>query len=252
MGLEFSFDDISLDQQVSREQLEIDLYDELITISDAEPDDQIRMLSSKPAAVSSHQENDKPESIRVTGSLGRERAFGETPPMPAAAGFEQASKPAAATHPPLPASPRKSAPLPYPPAADPSLAADPGNTPLPSAYRPAADTSTVAAAPPPNGQRPAPVQPVPPRPMTAEPAPPPAEWPPEAPPRQARPQPPVPTPVFQAPPAPSRSAPLPPAPPKAAPAPVVAVTGSINRCPDCGQPAGDLDMICIECGGFIG
>jgi len=250
MGLEFSFDDISLDQQVSREQLEIDLYDELIEISDAEPDDQIRMLSSKPAAVSSHQENDKPESIRVTGSLGKERVVAETPAT--SASEEQASKPAAVTHPPLPASPRKSAPLPYPPAADLSLAADPGNTPPPSAYRPAADSSIVAAVPPPNGQRPAPVRPAPPpRPMTAEPGPSPAEWLLEAAPRQAVPQPPLPSPVLQAPPVPSRSAPLPP-PPKAAPVPVVADSGSVNRCPDCGQPAGDLDMICIECGGFIG
>ncbi|HKF57376.1 MAG TPA: hypothetical protein VKJ45_18105 [Blastocatellia bacterium] len=249
MGLEFSFDDISLDQQVSREQLEIDLYDELIEISDAEPDEQIRMLSSKPAAVSS-QEDDKPESIRVTASLGKERVVAEIPAT--SASDEQASKPAApVTHPPLPASPRKSAPLPYPPGADLSLAADPGNTPLPSAYRPAADSSIVAAAPPPNGQRPAPVHPAPPRLMTAEPAPLPAVRPPEAAPRQAMPQPPLPPPVLQGPPAPPRSAPLP-LPPKAAPVPVVADSGSVNRCPDCGQPAGDLDMICIECGGFIG
>jgi hypothetical protein len=249
MGLEFSFDDISLDQQVSREQLEIDLYDELIEISDAEPDEQIRMLSSKPAAVASHQESDKPESIRVTGALGRERVVAETPAT--STSDEQASKPAAATHPPLPASPRKSAPLPYPPVADLSLAADPGNLPLPSAYRPAADTSIVAAAPPPNGQRPAPVRPAPPMPITAEPAPVPAEWPPEAGPRQVMPQPPLPSPVLQAPPTPPRSAPLPPL-PKAAPVAVVADSGFVNRCPDCGQPAGDLDMICIECGAFIG
>src|SRR5215469_10752667 len=70
MGLDFSFDDISLDEKVSREQLEIDLYDELITISDAEPDEQVRMLSAKPAAVVNQQEDDKPESpARSVGNI---------------------------------------------------------------------------------------------------------------------------------------------------------------------------------------
>src|SRR5262252_3896485 len=100
VGLEFSFDDISLDEKVSREQLEIDLYDELITISDAEPDEQVRMLSAKPAAVVNQQEDDKPESIRVTGSLGREHTAPERLAMPALISNEHPSMPAAA--PPLP------------------------------------------------------------------------------------------------------------------------------------------------------
>src|SRR5260370_30560355 len=71
MGLEFRFYEISLDQQVSKEQLEIDLYDELITITDADPDEQVRLLAVRPVVGGSKQD-DKPESIRVTGSLGKE------------------------------------------------------------------------------------------------------------------------------------------------------------------------------------
>jgi hypothetical protein len=239
MGLEFSFDDANLDQQVSRDQLEIDLYDELITISDAEPDEQVKMLATKPATVAGHQGNDKPESIRVTGSLGRERAMGEAPPMPSPAWPEQDSMPAAGAP---PARPAKSAPL-------------------PSAYPAVADPGNMAVPTNPNGQKPVPVRPVSPNPMPAERRPAPVERPPVPAPMQVPTQHPLPSAEVQAPPrrvsqqlaAPPRAAAPPPvAPPRAAPVMPVPETRFVNKCPDCGQPAGDLDLICIECGGFIG
>jgi hypothetical protein len=231
MGLEFSFDD-TLDQQVSRDQLEIDLYDELITISDAEPDEQVRMLATKPATVVGHQENDKPESIRVTGSLGRERGMSDAPAMPIGIGPEQASMPADG---PPPANPAQSAAI------------------LPGSATPTAS----------NGQNLAPARLASATPMTAERRPAPVEWPPDAPTMHVKPPLPLPTPTAQAlapppksalpPVAPPRAvAPPPVAPPKAAPVTAVPDTRFVNKCPDCGQPAGDLDMICIECGGFIG
>src|SRR5262249_16265658 len=133
MGVEFNFDEISLDQKVSREQLEIDLYDELVTISDAEPEEQVKLLSAKPAVAVSH-EGDKPESIRVTGYLGKDHSLAVAQVLPAPHAPELTEIPVAAR----PANVAKS-------------------QPLPAAYPP-----PLAAGPefpaPPNGQKPASVQ----------------------------------------------------------------------------------------------
>jgi len=211
MGLEFSFDEISLDQKVSRDQLEIDLYDELVTISDAEPEEQVRLLAVKPA-VPVALEDDKPESIRVTGSLGKDHLLAETPILRVPIASEQTEFPVA----PRPAGIAKSGPLPtaYPPM--------PGEAPaLPVTHLPL------------NGQNSGPFQSTGPSQRTTEIQPPP----------QARP------PVVVAPTGPQPSAPHPPAP---APVPTASTAGSTGACPDCGKPAGELDMICIECGAFIG
>jgi hypothetical protein len=217
MGLDFNFDDIDLEQHVSENQLEIDLYDELITITDAEPDDQIRLLAAR-TLVGNHNADDKPESIRITGSLARvSPAIG----APALQGQIVARQDETFLTPPPPNG-AKSQPL-------------PSINPVSQETRP-----QVPPTHPPTviGHKPQPIQtatPAPiPSPPRAETNPPPAvvEQPVPQPPRVARPPAPVPLPS------------------KAAP--VVPVTASGPRCQDCGQPAGELDMICIECGAFLG
>src|SRR5262245_55050147 len=214
MGLEFSFDEISLDQKVSRDQLEIDLYDELITISDAEPEEQVSLLAVKPA-VPVVQADDKPESIRITGSLGKEHLLMATPVSPAPTAAEQIeiavdARPANVARP-------QSIPAPYPP----PVGAGPG---------------FPVAPPAPNGPRSAPTQPSD---QTPGPSPKPKEV---QPPPQAA------APIF------TRSKELqPPLPVPPAPrVPLASANASASSCPDCGNPAGELDMICIDCGAFIG
>jgi len=205
MGLDFNFDEISLDQKASRDQLEIDLYDELVTISDSEPEDQVRLLAvARPAAHPT--ESDRPESIRITGSLSKEqrpRPGVAKPPEPTAGQSEPFVIPARvngaksqhgheSTHP-------RSVPLP--------------GVPVPGA----APQAPVAP--------PLPLPKVPQRSQTAAPS-------------DARSQ---------------LSAARPDIVPDAAQTRVPAPGApQITRCANCGQPAGDLDMICIECGAFIG
>jgi hypothetical protein len=218
MELEFSFDEISLDQQVSREQLEIDLYDELITISDAEPDEQMRLLAARPQ-VGSVREADRPESIRITSSLAKvpttsvsgtssqivagQGPVSITPALPNGA----PSQPLPSINPYSAEGPREATPVPprvavqkpepLPPAVPTAIPPDfPGSktgeipTPRALVQQPVGEPSGVA--------RPsAPVAPA----ITADPA-------------------------------------------------VQAASGI--KCQDCGQLAGELDMICIECGAFLG
>ena len=208
MGLEFSFDEISLDQQASSEQLEIDLYDELVTIAVAEPEEQVRLLATTPAPMPGRAEPDKPESIRVTGSLGKEQFQAGMLVAPAEIPVQ--------TEAPIPAPQLKAMPPEapeYPHARAPLWSGDISEHPAPT-----------------NGERPHPLQPA-----GAV--------------READKATPPPKP--QVPPHPQDSQPRPKAPPVppvlAAPPAAPAVT-----CPDCGREAGELDMICIECGAFIG
>jgi hypothetical protein len=183
MGLDFSFDEISMDQRVSQEPIEIDLYDELITISDAEPDEQVRLLAIRPPAAGA-KTDDMPESITVTGSLAKEQA--------------------------------------------------PASVPVMASQTTAARTEIPVAPPPPNGTQPEPTVTAIPSLRTREITLPPPQIQPAVAEALRQPQP---------------SAPL----QKPSPAPAkVAPKASINVCSDCGQPAGELDMICIECGAFIG
>ncbi len=203
MTLEFSFDEISLDQKVSREQLEIDLYDELVTISDAEPEEQVRLLAVKPAVPISPQD-DKPESIRVTGSLGKEHSMTGTPFSTVPKVAQQTEAPIAARH---------------------DIVEKPEPLPLAIDARPGLPVTPL------NGHKPNPVKPPAPSPRTKEI------------------QPPAQAPAF----APSKN-PEPSTPPRPAPSPVPTASAEplAGECPDCGKPAGELDMICIECGAFIG
>jgi hypothetical protein len=220
MGLEFSFDDVSLDQQVSGDQLEIDLYDELITISDAEPDEQVRLLSARPQATG-YRQDDKAESIRVTGSLAR---------GPASGGLAMPDQIIPAQDDPFAAAPPPNSTRPRP---------LPGPSPVPRETRPQVPPTPLPTPPAVAGQRPA--QPIQPEFSAPIPAPKTREMtPPGTLHQQPAPQP----PRVQRPPS-SVSAP-------GSAAPVVSAETPGNKCQDCGQPAGDLDMICIECGAFLG
>jgi hypothetical protein len=207
MGLEFRFDEISLDQQVSSEQVEIDLYDELITISDAAPEEQVRLLAIKPA-LDNPIEGDGPESIRVTGSPGKEQLPATGPGGTTEPVIQRAEVPIVAPSP----YGRNSQPL-----NSPNLVT-PANQPQ------------AASTPHSNGQKSEPQQPATPAAKPADTILPPTPVHPglAAPPRQGQR---VPTA-------------LPPSPP--------VIAAPANVCPDCGQAAGELDMICIECGAFIG
>jgi hypothetical protein len=200
MGPEFSFDEISLDQHASREQLEIDLYDELVTITDAEPDEQIRLLAVKPPAPVGPAEPDRPESIRITGSLAKDQSPANPPVTPlAVAGPYGKPDPAG------------------------------GAYPAPEATAP----EVRKPSPPLNGRNSGAIQPSNPGPTTPEIAPP--------------------LPQVQAPaPAPRKTQLAAPVPPPSKPVRTGPAQASVQKCPDCGQPAGELDMICIECGTFIG
>jgi len=212
MGLEFSFDEISLDQKVSGEQLEIDLYDELATISEAEPEEQVRLLAVKPVVAVSHQD-DKPESIRITGSAGKEHSLAAAPTLPVPVAPEP-------TWIPLDARPAgiAKAELLHP------------AYPLPQA---AAHELPLAPPAPPNRRNSGAFQSSGQSPRTKE-----IQGPARA---QA--------PVSDQTKSPQTPGPLPKA---AATVPTVSAEPLPGACPDCGNPASELDMICIECGAFIG